>query len=81
MPSTSVEGTTMTNPFNAEFDSNCQSCDELIEIGEAVYADEGEFICTACAVESGIVCECGEYKKPEYNTCWDCRGKPIKPNF
>jgi hypothetical protein len=61
------------NPFPSKFDSECQECEEMIEEGESMFSDNGQFICIACAEEKDAVCECGNYKKPEFPTCFECK--------
>ena len=64
----------MSNPFPAKFDSTCDSCDDPISEGDATYAVDGDFACETCADANGNVCpECGEYKKEEYDTCYNCK--------
>ena len=63
----------MANPFPNRFDSECQECEcELLE-GDTVFADDGNFICEDCAEGREIICECGNYKKKQYSTCFDCK--------
>ena len=61
----------MSNPFENQFDSECQNCGEKVEEGEMMYAFDGEFWCESCMSEENI-CECGNYKKEEYDECYDC---------
>lgn len=63
----------MSNPFSAQFESRCNLCDERIEEGEDVFATDEGFICQDCAENSNYVCECGNFKKPEYETCYKCK--------
>lgn len=62
----------MSNPFPAKFDSKCQSCGEKIFEDENTYAVDGQFVCAKCAEENGNVCECGNFKKEEYDQCFEC---------
>lgn len=62
----------MTNPFRVRFDSECARCLEIVEYGEAMFAHEEEFICKSCARTKQLICQCGNYKKPEYGTCYSC---------
>ena len=61
------------NPFPNNFDSECSNCGNDIYEGDDVFADEGEFICADCADERDVICECGNYKKAGFPTCYDCR--------
>lgn len=63
----------MSNPFQATFDSTCDSCgDDIIE-NEWCVADDGSFICEGCAEDQGKLCECGNYKKPNFELCYECK--------
>ncbi len=64
----------MSNPFIARFNSKCQSCgEEMYEDETNVYVVDGLFICEDCAQQDNNVCHCGNYKKTEYATCFECR--------
>ena len=63
----------MANPFHTQFDSRCHGCDDEVEEGELMYANEGSFLCSECALGEDIVCQCGKYKKTSYTTCYECR--------
>ena len=63
----------MANPFQVKFDSECQECGSIVDQGENMFADDGMFICEPCAEELGVICSCGNYKKPEYDTCYNCK--------
>ena len=62
----------MANPFRSKFKSSCGWCDTEVSEGDDMFAHEGEFICIECAVEANLVCECGNYKKEAFNTCYSC---------
>lgn len=62
----------MANPFSAQFDSTCDSCGDPIMEGDEIFATPEGFVCPDCAEEGGYVCECGNFKKPEYEECYDC---------
>jgi hypothetical protein len=56
---------------------DCHHCTARIEEGDDLYIvtnvfDEREYICEWCAKAAGILCACGNRKKPEHQTCWDC---------
>lgn len=64
----------MANPFeNVRTASECYNCEDIVTKGELMFAHDGEFICEQCAIDLGCVCGCGDYKKPEYETCYNCR--------
>jgi len=65
----------MSNPFPAHFDSNCNSCGDIIEEGERVFVYDGMFICGACANDAECVCECGKFKKPSFDECYECHNE------
>ena len=57
---------------------DCQHCTAHIEEGDDLYFvvnvfEEREYICHWCAKAAGIACDCGNRKKTEHRTCWDCR--------
>ena len=62
----------MANPITVEWAANCDDCGELIATGEEMFfTDEGR-LCVNCASENSYVCDCGRYKKPDFNQCYDC---------
>ena len=64
----------MSNPFKARFDSTCDSCgDPLFEDDSDVFANDGQFICESCANANDNICDCGNYKKDIYDTCYECK--------
>jgi hypothetical protein len=63
----------MSNPFNTQFNSKCQSCGEEVPEGELMYAIDDQFVCEDCASEGDNICECGNFKKEEYDTCYNCK--------
>ncbi len=63
----------MPNPFPAKFNSTCDSCGNEIYEEEEIYAIDGDFLCGSCADANGNVCECGNYKKEEYEECFECK--------
>jgi hypothetical protein len=63
----------MSNPGKAFSNTECDVCEEIIPEGEDVFFEDGSKMCESCADENGNVCpECGEYKKEEYPTCYEC---------
>lgn len=67
----------MPNPFPSKFNSSCQNCDNHVDRGDSMYAHDGMFICQDCAVEGFLICDCGNYKKEQFKTCFNCRAQPI----
>ena len=62
----------MPNPLPAFPNTFCDNCEELIPEDDNVYfCDDGKF-CQQCAGENNNVCECGNYKKEEFETCYEC---------
>lgn len=69
------------NPFPARFDSTCNSCGDPIHEGDLTYAVDGQFVCQNCAEVNGNVCpECSNYKKEEYDTCYECHQEMEEDN-
>ena len=62
----------MANPFLTQFDSDCNSCGDTVDEGDEMYACEGQFLCPSCADAGDYVCSCGNFKKSEYQTCYEC---------
>jgi len=63
----------MPNPVKAFKNTTCDNCDESLEEGDDLYfTDEGR-MCASCAHEEGYVCECGNFKKNEYEKCYQCK--------
>ena len=63
------------NPCPAFPHTSCDVCGEEMEEGDHVFFHEGDKYCELCAEDINIVCECGQYKKPEYETCYECKEK------
>lgn len=64
----------MSNPFTQQWLSQCDSCGDDIDPGDVVYAVDGSFVCRGCAEENDNVCECGNFKKSEFEKCYECAG-------
>lgn len=62
----------MSNPFSAFPNTTCDGCDERLKEGDDVWIYDGQKLCTSCAESEGWICECGNFKKPEFNQCYDC---------
>lgn len=63
----------MSNPFITRFDSRCGSCGDIVYEGDEMFAVDGEFICRDCADINDNICECGQFKREEFETCFDCK--------
>lgn len=63
----------MSNPFLPQFNSNCNSCGDTVTPDDNMFACEGQFLCEDCANAGDYVCDCGDFKKSEYKTCYNCR--------
>lgn len=68
----------MPNPFFVKFDSRCQSCGEKVEQGDKMFAMDHQFICEECTPEENI-CECGNFKKAFYYSCYVCSKDTSEP--
>jgi hypothetical protein len=62
----------MPNPMPAYPNVRCNGCDIIIPEGENVYFTDNGRLCESCAGETGFVCECGNFKKDDYELCYDC---------
>ena len=60
------------NPCRAFKGTFCDKCDEDIGEDDFVYLHDGQWYCPSCAKEIDISCDCGNYKKPDYNKCFIC---------
>ncbi len=63
----------MANPLPAFPNTDCDGCSEEIPEGDSVYFNDGEKLCEDCAADGDYVCDCGNFKKSEYDTCYECR--------
>lgn len=61
----------MANPMAAWFITSCKQCGDTIKKGEQIYFN-GSRLCTTCAISNDLVCDCGKYKKEEYDQCYEC---------
>jgi hypothetical protein len=58
--------------------TGCARCGTTTEEGDELFFvnnlfDEREKICSLCAQMDGLVCACGNQKKQEHPTCYDCK--------
>jgi len=63
----------MSNPFEVRATRHCATCEEPVEQGDLMFAHEDNFICENCAREMDLICDCGNYKKEQYEMCYTCR--------
>lgn len=56
-------------------DTNCQSCGNFMAQGQPLYIHEEEKLCDECAEAKGLVCKCGDQKKPHFDECYGCHMK------
>lgn len=62
----------MPNPFELCFRTDCEWCGERMSAGENCFYIDGDKVCESCAEKHDYVCECGAFKKPEFEECYDC---------
>lgn len=62
----------MPNPIEAKYPTICGDCGEKIEPGDDIFFIDNSKTCELCAENSGNVCDCGQFKKEEFNQCFDC---------
>ena len=62
----------MANPCPAFKGTHCSNCGWQINEGDSVYFVDGDKLCKDCASDADLICECGSFKKEEYDTCYDC---------
>ena len=67
----------MNNPSPAFKFTKCDNCDNEIPEGDGVFFWDGYKYCEQCARDEDIVCECGNFKKPEYEICYDCHQERV----
>lgn len=68
LPLMNLKNFNMANPFETQFDSECQECGESVEEEDIMFADD----CEDCAYIREVVCSCGKYKREEYEKCYSC---------
>ena len=65
----------MANPMPAFRNTRCDECDYDFEEGEDVYFTDDGKLCVGCACERDLVCNCGKFKKAQFDCCWECKNK------
>ena len=63
----------MSNPAPAYRGTHCDGCGHEVEEGEDIFFEDGQKYCESCARDGDNICDCGQYKKEEYKTCYDCK--------
>ena len=53
-------------------DTNCENCGNFIAQSEPIYFAAKERLCIDCAEAQGLVCACGDQKKPGFAECYGC---------
>jgi recombinational DNA repair protein (RecF pathway) len=62
----------MANPVPAFKGSSCTACGKPLTEGEDLYLHGDDKLCSECALTEGVVCQCGQYKKPQFKHCYIC---------
>jgi len=60
------------NPCRAFKGVKCDSCGEQLEEGEDLFYTDSGKLCLGCAEAEDYVCPCGQYKKPDFDECYEC---------
>jgi hypothetical protein len=60
------------NPVSAFKGTKCDNCGENVEAGDDLYLTDDGKMCRPCADENDYVCDCGNFKKPGFNRCYEC---------
>mgnify|MGYP001584089082 CR=1 FL=1 len=72
---------TMTNPFETMYDKSCDNCGDSIMSGDLCYGTGEDFLCEDCASTQNLICNCGNYKKSEYDECFNCHQEKQNNEF
>ncbi len=62
----------MPNPVESFGGTGCDECGEELFEGDALFFDGPKKLCEVCAGENENICECGNYKKSQYEECYEC---------
>ena len=62
----------MSNPVLAFKGTKCDDCGETLEEGDDLYLTDDGRLCQDCANSANYVCDCGNFKKAEFNQCYEC---------
>src|SRR5918992_4915586 len=64
--------------------TDCARCGGRMEEGDDIFFATGllgkEKICYTCAFMDGLLCTCGNTKKQEHATCYDCKREHDEAN-
>lgn len=52
--------------------TQCEDCGVLLQEGDPLYLTDDGKLCEECAMQCDYVCDCGSFKKQEFEHCWDC---------
>lgn len=63
----------MSNPVPAFKNTSCDECGSVLEEGEDLFFTDDGRLCTDCADSKDYICDCGNFKKQEYGTCFECK--------
>ena len=56
----------MANPITLQWPLKCEGCEKDIQKDEPTYFTDKGKLCIKCASDNGYVCDCGNYKKPDF---------------
>lgn len=62
----------MPNPVEAFGGTGCDVCGEYIYEGDSLFFDDNQKLCEECAGENDNICDCGNYKKSQFDECYEC---------
>ena len=62
----------MANPVPAFNNTSCDGCGNPMDEGDDLFLTNEGRLCTKCAEEEDYVCDCGSFKKKEYDACYEC---------
>ena len=61
------------NPQPAFKNTTCDNCCNPIPEDDDVFFHDGCKLCEDCADDEDCVCDCGQYKNPDYVECYNCK--------
>lgn len=62
----------MPNPFELRFRADCDHCGDRMAAGDECFFVDGDKWCEECAGSAGYRCECGAFKRPDFDECYEC---------
>lgn len=69
----------MKNPCSAFANTICDECGERMVEGDDLYFVDGHRFCEACASANDNICDCGNFKRAEFDTCYKCLQESERP--